>query len=61
MEFTVKGNLIDVILKETYPAEITVSGKKITSIKRIDETLSHYLLPGFIDAHVHIESSMLVP
>lgn len=61
MEFTVRGNLIDIIAKETYAAEITVSGKKIASIKRIEETLNNYILPGFVDAHVHIESSMLVP
>lgn len=61
MTFTIKANLIDIISKEIYPAEIVVSDKKITSIKRIEETLSTYILPGFIDAHVHIESSMLVP
>lgn len=61
MTFTVKANLIDIISKETYPAEVVISNKKITSIKRIEETLDTYILPGFIDAHVHIESSMLVP
>jgi len=61
MTFTVKANLIDIISKETYPAEVVISNKKITSIKRIEETLETYILPGFIDAHVHIESSMLVP
>ena len=61
MTFTVKANLIDIISKETYPAEIVISDKKIASIKRIEESLDTYILPGFIDAHVHIESSMLVP
>lgn len=61
MEFTLKANLIDIISRETFPAEIVVSNKKIASVKRIDETLETYILPGFIDAHVHIESSMLVP
>ncbi|MDQ0595127.1 adenine deaminase [Chryseobacterium ginsenosidimutans] len=61
MEFTVKANLIDVVAKETYPAEITVLNNKIASITRIEETLGSCILPGFIDSHVHIESSMLVP
>lgn len=61
MTFTIKSNLIDVVSKETYPAEIVIIDKKISSIKRIEETLNTYILPGFIDAHVHIESSMLVP
>lgn len=61
MSFTIKANLIDIVAKETYPAEITVKDNKINSIQRTSETLNTYVLPGFIDAHVHIESSMLVP
>lgn len=61
MEFTVKANLIDIVAKDIYSAEVIISHNKIASIKRINESLSTYILPGFIDAHVHIESSMLVP
>lgn len=61
MEFTIKANLIDIISRETYPAEVSILNKKIVSINRIEETLDTYILPGFIDAHVHIESSMLIP
>lgn len=61
MEFTVKANLVDIVARETYPAEISVINKKVASIKRIEEKVETYILPGFIDAHVHIESSMLVP
>jgi adenine deaminase len=47
-----------------YPAEITISNGKIAEIRKtgneIDPSLQ-YILPGFIDSHVHIESSMLVP
>lgn len=58
---TIKSNLIDLVAREIYPAEVIIEGNKITSIKRIAETLNTYILPGFIDAHVHVESSMLVP
>ncbi|WP_312076413.1 adenine deaminase [Chryseobacterium sp.] len=61
MIFTIKANLIDIVARETFPAEIVVENQKIASIKRIEEELKTYILPGFIDAHVHIESSMLVP
>ena len=61
MDFVVKSNLIDVVAKEIYAAEVTVQNNKITDIKRISEELATYILPGFIDAHVHVESSMLVP
>ena len=62
--FTVSGNLVDVHQKRIYPAEITVENGKITLIKEIYHsqfTAQDYILPGFVDSHVHIESSMLVP
>ena len=57
----IKSNLIDVIAKEIYAAEVVIENSKIISITRIAETLNTFILPGFIDAHVHVESSMLVP
>lgn len=59
--FTVTGNLVDVWTKTIYPAEISISEGKIKSIIRNNNTYSHYILPGFIDSHVHIESSMIIP
>ena len=62
--FKIQGNLVDVWKKEIYPAEIIVENRKIKSIKQI-QSLSlnsqHFILPGFVDSHVHVESSMLVP
>src|SRR3954469_24258356 len=62
--FSITGNLIDVHQKKIYPAEIIVENGKIKSIKETHNSeliTQNYILPGFIDAHVHIESSMLVP
>ncbi|HXS36920.1 MAG TPA: adenine deaminase [Flavipsychrobacter sp.] len=59
--FTITGQLVDLFKRRIYPAEITVSSNIITAIKEITKAPEQYLLPGFIDAHVHIESSMLVP
>lgn len=61
MNFTLKSNLIDIIAREIFPAEVTIEHDAIVSIKRISEKLDTYILPGFVDAHVHVESSMLVP
>src|SRR5258706_6814221 len=61
---TITGNLVDVHEKKIYPAEITINNRRIKSIIKIEDsqlTTHNYILPGFIDAHVHIESSMLVP
>ncbi|MEO6961536.1 MAG: adenine deaminase [Puia sp.] len=60
----IRGQLIDIRKKRIYPAELRLHDKKIASIREMPagETVpQQYLCPGFIDAHVHIESSMLVP
>jgi len=50
-------------LQKIYPVQLSVKGNIIESITEITVANNHlpYLLPGFIDSHVHIESSMLVP
>ena len=62
--FSISGQYVDILKKHIYPATITVKGGIIESIESIESNIDaplHYLLPGFIDAHVHIESSMLIP
>ena len=59
---SIKANLVDIINHKIYPVSLTVAGNKIEEITEIstEETLP-YLMPGFVDAHIHIESSMLIP
>ncbi len=62
--FTLTGNLVDIWNKTLYQAEIMVSDGIIASIRKIGNGPSptgKYILPGFVDSHVHIESSMLTP
>jgi adenine deaminase len=60
--FQVLGQLVDISNREIFSAEITVEKGRIISIQKINEGKNlPYILPGFIDAHVHVESSMLVP
>lgn len=58
---TLYHNLIDIHSKKIFPAKIIVEGNKIVSIEETTQACENYILPGFIDAHVHIESSMLLP
>jgi adenine deaminase len=58
---TLSANLIDIRQKAIYAAQVTVQNGKIERIERIESAPPVYILPGFVDAHVHIESSMLVP
>lgn len=59
--FNVSGKLVDISNRRIYPATIAIQNGVIQSITEIDEAHEKYILPGFIDAHVHIESSMLIP
>jgi adenine deaminase len=60
--FKVCGNLVDIPKREIFAAEIEIERQKIVSIRKIKHSPElPFILPGFIDAHVHVESSMLVP
>lgn len=58
----VTGNIVDLIKKEIFPGKVTIEKGKIASIQRMEKSkFNQYILPGFIDAHIHIESSMMIP
>jgi adenine deaminase len=59
--FSVTGNVVDIPGRRTFPARVDVRDGRIAAITPVDARPDTFLLPGFIDAHVHIESSMLVP
>jgi len=56
-----QGKIVDVVNKQVFKGEITITNGKITAIVPAQHNVNHYILPGFVDAHIHIESSMLVP
>lgn len=57
----ISGNIVDPINHEIYPGKITISNDKISEIQRDDIIYSNFIIPGFVDSHIHIESSMLIP
>lgn len=60
-KFAIEGNLVDLGKREIYPARVHVANQKIARIEKLSQAQPGYILPGFIDAHVHVESSMLIP
>lgn len=59
--FSISGNLVDIHQQRIFPAIISVEDGRITSISETNSPVDNFILPGFIDSHVHIESSMLIP
>lgn len=61
------GKIVDVISKEIYPGKITICDGKISAIERLPESddlaarCVDYIMPGFVDSHLHIESTLMVP
>lgn len=56
-----QGNIVDIQSKRIYKGEVTFNNGRIVNIEKKQHNETHYIMPGFIDAHIHIESSMLVP
>ncbi|MCL4147533.1 UNVERIFIED_CONTAM: hypothetical protein GTU68_023317 [Idotea baltica] len=56
-----QGQIVDIQNRRIYKGEILIENGKIKSIIEKDHSINHFILPGFVDAHIHIESSMLVP
>ena len=57
----IQGQIVDIPNRKIYSGEITIENGKITSIIEAAHNVKTYIIPGFVDAHIHIESSMLVP
>ena len=57
----VKGNIIDILNKRIFKGEVCLENGQISAIREVNHEVENYILPGFVDAHIHIESSMVVP
>ena len=58
---SLSGNIVDVLNSKIYPGTLKISNGRIIDIIRESSEYKNYILPGFVDSHVHIESSMLTP
>ncbi|MBN2780362.1 MAG: adenine deaminase [Candidatus Marinimicrobia bacterium] len=58
---TLSANIVDVLNERIFPGTLTLADGHIASIVEDEGSYGQYIIPGFVDAHIHIESSMLVP
>lgn len=63
MKQTIKisGKIVDVINQRIHGGTLFIQNGKIQSIEYNENVKGPYILPGFIDSHIHIESSMITP
>ena len=57
----ISGNIVDLVNNRIYKGCIEIHDGKIHKIIEKDVKENGYIMPGFVDAHIHIESSMLIP
>ncbi len=60
-EKRIRSRWVDIVARRIIPAEVTITNGRISGIREVSGAVEGYILPGFIDAHVHVESSMLTP
>jgi adenine deaminase len=57
----IQGNIVDIQNKRIYKGAVEIVNGKIKEIREVNHSQENFIIPGFVDAHIHIESSMLVP
>jgi adenine deaminase len=57
----VQGNIVDIENRRIFKGEVEFDQGKIIAVRATNHKEERFILPGFVDAHIHIESSMLVP
>jgi adenine deaminase len=59
--FKISGNIVDPLKKKIFAGTLEITNGIITNITEDKKKYSNYILPGFVDSHIHVESSMLIP
>ena len=58
---TLSGHIVDIIARRIFPGILHINSGRITQIQPYEDVENQYIIPGFVDAHIHIESSMMIP
>ena len=57
-KYTIAGHIVDVVSKRIFKGELVIEKGRISAINECDDVPNCYILPGLVDSHVHIESSL---
>lgn len=58
---TLSGHIVDVVNRQIIKGHLTIEGNRIVKILPSDDVENQFIIPGFVDAHIHIESTMMIP
>jgi adenine deaminase len=61
MDFSLSGQIVDVVNSRIFSGTVHCAAGRIKNIVAEPTSAAHLIMPGLVDAHIHIESSMLVP
>ena len=61
MTNSIGGNIVDIHTKSIYPCEVLIQKGRIIEIIKNNKTYHQFIIPGFVDSHIHVESSLLIP
>lgn len=59
--FQVSGQIVDVVNSRIFKGTVFVDNGKIVNVIEEENDNDQFIMPGFVDSHIHIESSLLVP
>lgn len=57
----ISGNIVDLVSRKIFTGTLNIQNGVIVSIVEFSSPQTNFIIPGFVDSHVHIESSLVIP
>ena len=61
---TVYGNIVDVVSRRVFPGRVLIENGRIAQVEELPAAECQegvFIMPGFVDSHIHIESTLMTP
>lgn len=59
--YSITGNIVDLVQRQTYPGTLVIENERIKSITPVKTPCNKTIIPGLIDAFSHIENTFMIP